>query len=114
MGLALKAAAIVACFPSIVSAEQGPWTDREICRAAAKTYFFLDSKPDDSVDEGSWFGFRSAAGNVYSCRIEGVIAAFSWLNNSGEAMESRSSSFLIDGDQLQVQTDMSQEAFTME
>ena len=53
------------------SADSGIWPDREVCRAAVKTYFFLRTNPADAVDSGGYFGFRSAAGNVYTCRIAG-------------------------------------------
>ena len=98
--------------PIIGSADSGFWTDREICRAAVKTYFFLDTKPTDTADSGEFFGFRSASGNVYTCRIEGTRTEFRWLNASGETMNSNSTSFRVLDDVLTIQTDMKEERFS--
>ena len=76
------------------------WTDREICRAAVKTYFSLEDMPVDSEDNGDFMGFESAAGYIYTCRIEGNIAILKWINGTGDAMSSRKTSFKRDGNTL--------------
>ena len=96
------------------SADSGMWADREICRAAVKTYFFLRTKPEDAVDSGEYFGFRSAAGNVYTCRIAGQRAEFRWVNSRGKMMKSDSTRFRMSADTLIVQTDMKTETFVRE
>ena len=110
----LIATALIALVPSALLAEAGYWTDREICRAATKTYFFTSSRPADAPDQGDRLGFISDSGNIYTCRIEGTSVAFYWVNDSGETMESSSSSFSIVGDQLHVRTDMMEEIFEVE
>ena len=95
-------------------ADSGVWTNREICRAAAKTYFFLDAKPTDTADSGEYFGFVSASGYVYTCRIEGTQAEFRWLNASGQSMTSKSTRFDVRDGLLTVYTDLKQERFSME
>jgi hypothetical protein len=114
MKLFLAAAALTVSLSSAAVADDGAWTDREICRAATKTYFFLSSKPLDALDRGAGFYFRSAAGNIYSCRVEGAAAIFFWMNKSGEQMESRSTTFSVDGSRLNVKTDIMDEAFVAE
>ena len=96
------------------SADSGMWADREICRAAVKTYFFLRTKPADAVDSGEYFGFRSAAGNVYTCRIAGQRAEIRWVNSSGKMMKSDSTRFRVSAGTLIVQTDMKEETFVRE
>ncbi len=96
------------------SADSGTWTDREICRAAAKTYFFLRTRPADAVDGDGFFGFRSERGNVYTCRIAGQRAEFRWVNSSGRRMKSDSTRFRVSDDLLIVQTDMKKETFGRE
>ena len=98
--------------PIAVSADSDFWTDREICRAAAKTYFFLDTKPTDTTDSGQYFGFRSASGNLYTCRIQGERVEFRWLNKSGGTMNSNSTMFRVQGNVLTIQTDMKEEVFS--
>ena len=93
------------------SADSGIWTDREICRAAVKTYFFLRQKPADTADNGDYLGFRSAAGNTYTCRIAGRRAEFRWVNSSGERMNSGSTRFRVSAGTLIVETDMKKETF---
>lgn len=96
------------------SADSGMSADREICRAAVKTYFFLRTKPANAVDSGEYFGFRSAAGNVYTCRIAGQRAEFRWVNSSGKMMKSDSTRFRVSAGTLIVQTDMKKETFVRE
>ncbi len=86
--------------------ENSGWSDREICRAAVKTYFFLDTLPEDASGGGGRFGFRSAAGNLYACRIEGPVAVFDWVNKSGETMQSRSTTFAVSGPRLRIDSDL--------
>ena len=88
--------------------------DREICRAAVKTYFFLGKKPADAGDSGEYFGFSSAAGNTYTCRIAGRRAEFRWVNTSGERMKSNSTRFRVSDGTLIVETDMKKETFEKE
>ena len=111
--LALFVVVQAAVLPSGASAESEVWTDREICRAALKTYFFLDAKPSDTSDIGQFFGFISASGNVYTCRLEGARAEFRWLNDSGQTITSKSTTFHVLGNKLTVQTDMKDELFLM-
>ncbi len=87
------------------------WSDREICRAAAKTYFFLSELPNDAPDIGAYMGFVSAKGNFYSCQIDGGVVDFAWVNKSGENMRSRSTSFTVTDGTLTVKTDMVTETF---
>ena len=96
------------------SADSGMWADREICRAAVKTYFFLRMKPADAVDSGKYFGLRSAAGKVYTCRIAGQRAEIRWVNSSGNLMKSDSTKFRVSAGTLIVQTDMKNETFARE
>ena len=96
------------------SADSGMWPDREICRAALKTYFFLRTKPANALDSGEYFGFRSTAGNIYTCRVAGQRAEFRWVNASGESMESDSTRFRVSAGTLIVQTDMMKETFGKE
>lgn len=105
---------LLVILPSALVAEGEPWTDREICHAATKTCFFLDTKPDDAPDKGDRFGFRSRSGNTYTCQIEGETAAFYWVNKSGQDMESKSTNFSVNGDLLHIKTDMLEEDFTLE
>ena len=98
--------------PIAASADSGFWTDREICRAAVKTYFFLDIKPTDTVNSGQFFGFRDVSGNVYTCRVEGTRAALRWLNASVETMNSNSTMFRVLDNMLTIHTDMKEENFS--
>lgn len=111
-------AILVAVHATVMSvaalADSGGWTNREICRAAAKTYFFLDAKPTDTADSGEFFGFVSASGWVYTCRIEGTQAEFRWLNASGQSMTSKSTRFDVRDGLLTVYTDLKEERFSTE
>ena len=109
----LVAAHAVLC-PIAASADSGYWTDREICRAAVKTYFFLGIKPADAPDNGEFLGFRSASGNVHTCRVAGTRTQFRWLNASGETMHSNPTTFRLEGDTLTIRTDMKEERFPAE
>ena len=106
----LVAAHAVLC-PIAASADGAYWTDREICRAAVKTYFFLGIKPADAPDKGEFLGFRSASGNVYTCRGAGTRTQYHWVNASGETMNSSSTMFRLEGDTLTIRTDMTEERF---
>ena len=112
--LAILVAVHAIVTPIAASADSGVWTNREICRAAVKTYFFLDAKPTDTADSGQFFGFLSASGNVYTCRIEGTQAEFRWLNASGQTMASKSTTFHVRDGMLTVYTDMTEERFSTE
>jgi len=104
----------IACLlglPLALPATAADWSPREICRAATKTYFFLDALPGDAADSGDRFGFRSAAGYIYTCRLDGNIAAFYWRNSSGQPMESRSTTFALAAGRLIVTTDLGTETF---
>lgn len=92
----------------------GTWSDREICRAATKTYFFLSEAPADATDAGRYMGYVSAKGNTYTCRVDGNVADFAWINKSGENMRSRTTTFAIAGPRLTVKTDMMTEVFKAE
>ena len=104
--LAILGAVHASVTPIAASSDSGVWTNREICRAAVKTYFFLDAKPTDTADSGQYFGFLSASGNVYTCRIEDTRAEFRWLNASGQTMTSKSTRFHVRAGMLTVYTDM--------
>ena len=108
--LLISAAALL---PISASADNGVWTEREICRAALKTYFFLRSKPADTEDRGGFHGFRSASGYVYTCRIDGTRIEFQWVNASGTTKKSNSTTFRVSDDILFVQTDMKEERFLL-
>ena len=109
-------AAVVAAYAGApvftASADSGIWPDREICRAAVETYFFLRKNPADAVDSGEYFGFSSAEGNVYTCRIAGQRVEIRWVNSSGKRMKSDSTRFRVSAGALVVQTDMKKETFT--
>ena len=92
-------------------AEVWEWSEREICRAAAKTYFFLDKMPADAPDSGDYFGFLSTKGNVYTCLIRGDEAHFRWINKSGDVMTSQSTKYVVTSKSLVVTTDMKVERF---
>ncbi len=78
------------------------WPDREICRAAVNTYFTLEEMPVDSEDNGDFMGFESAAGYIYTCRLEDNIAILKWVNAMNYAMTSRATSFELNGNTLVV------------
>ena len=109
--LVILIAANIVALASSASGDNGAWSDREICRAAVKTYFFLGRKPTDTADNGEYFGFSSAAGNTYTCRIAGQRAEFRWVNSSGETMKSDSTRFRVSDGTLVVETDMKKERF---
>ncbi len=88
------------------------WPDREICRAATKTYFWLKYLPSDAPDQGNYMGFRSAKQNYYTCRVDVDVADFKWINKSSEKMRSRSTEIEIDGSNLTIKSDMKTESFT--
>lgn len=88
------------------------WSDREICRAAVKTYFFLSILPTDAQSVEGYDGFRSQAGNLYGCAVSGDVTAFRWVNDSGSNMSSRSTRFTLSGSRLTVISDMQREVFT--
>ncbi len=88
--------------PQVSLAGQTPWTEREICRAAVNTYFSLEEMPVDSEDNGDFMGFKSAAGYIYTCRLEDNIAILKWVNATGDAMSSRKTSFKLNGNTLVV------------
>ena len=96
------------------SADRGFWTNREICRAAVKTYFFLATRPADATGGDGYMGFRSASGNVYTCRLAGTRTKFRWVNASGEPMSSSSTTFRLAEDTLTIRTDMQEERFRAE
>ena len=110
--LALLVAVHATVTPIAAFADSGVWTNREICRAAVKTYFFLDAKPTDTADNGQFLGFLSASGNIYTCRIEGTKAEFRWLNASGQTMTSKSTRFHVRDGMLTVYTNMMEERFS--
>ncbi|WP_298568016.1 hypothetical protein [uncultured Aliiroseovarius sp.] len=87
------------------------WTDREICRAATKTYFWLSDLPADAPDQGDFMGFVSEKKNLYTCRVDGDVAEFKWVNKSSEKMHSRSTKVEISGPSLIVKSDIKTESF---
>ncbi len=105
----LAAAISLAALPAL--ADTDSWAGRDICRAAVKTYFFLGEPPADATDQGEYFGFVSAAGNVYTCRLAGDRAVFRWLTKSGEPMRSELTRFRVSDGVLVIKTDMSTETF---
>lgn len=110
--LAILVAVHTAALPNFASADSGTWADREICRAAVKTYFFLGAMPADTSDSGKYFGFLGKSGNVYMCRIAGARTEFRWMNSSGNTMTSKSTKFHVRDGILTVQTDMKKERFS--
>jgi hypothetical protein len=88
------------------------WSEREICRAATKTYFWLSDLPSDALDSGGYMGFASAEQNYYTCRVEGNVADLAWINRSAEDMRSRSTTFSIIGNALTVKSNMNTERFS--
>ncbi|MDE0373253.1 MAG: hypothetical protein OXI73_12030 [Rhodospirillales bacterium] len=114
IAFALVVAAHAGAPSSTASADSGIWSDREICRAAVKTYFFLPTKPANAVDSGEHFGFRSTAGNVYTCRVAGQRAEFRWVDASGRRMKSASTTFRVSAGTLIVQTETTIETFGKE
>ena len=92
-------------------ADTGSWTERDICRAAVKTYFFLGKLPADAADQGEHFGFASAAGNVYTCRLAGERAVLQWRTKGGQPRHSEVTSFHVSDDVLVIKTDMSTKTF---
>ena len=100
---------MLGALPAVAGA--GPWMERDICRAAVKTYFFLAKMPADAPDQGEYFGFVSAKGNVYTCRISGERAVFRWLTKSGEPMGSEVARFWVSDGVLVIKTDMSTKKF---
>ena len=97
--------------PIGAAADSGFWTNQEICRAATKTYFFLRDKPADAKDSDGFFGFRSEAGYIYTCRISGTRIEFRWVDASGATMRSDATTFRVSDDILFVHTDMKEEGF---
>jgi hypothetical protein len=87
------------------------WSDREICRAAAKTYFWLSDLPSDAPDQNDYMGFRSAAQNYYTCRIDGNNVDFVWKNDASVDMRSQNTKFIVRGNELTVTTDLAAETF---
>ncbi len=105
----IAAAVSLAALPAL--ADTDSWDDRDICRAAVKTYFFLKEPPADAADQEGYFGFVSAKGNVYTCRLAGERAVFRWLTKSGEPMRSEVTRFRVSGSVLVITTDMSTKTF---
>ena len=79
-----------------------------------KTYFFLATRPADATGGDGYMGFRSASGNVYTCRLAGTRTKFRWVNASGEPMSSSSTTFRLAEDTLTIRTDMQEERFRAE
>ncbi|MCY4547538.1 MAG: hypothetical protein OXC28_04145 [Defluviicoccus sp.] len=92
-------------------ADTSSWTERDICRAAVKTYFFLSEPPADADDQAGYFGFVSAAGNVYTCRLSEGRAVFRWMTKGGEPMRSELTRFRLSHGVLVIRTEMSTETF---
>ncbi|MFG6565941.1 hypothetical protein ACGYLI_17130 [Sulfitobacter sp. 1A13421] len=88
------------------------WNDREICRAAAKVYFFTKGLPADAKDQDGYFGLQGSGGVVYGCRIDGNKTSFHWVNKDGTTMKSNSTTFEVNGGSLTVKTDLLTESFT--
>ena len=105
----IAGAIVLAALPAL--ADMGSWTERDICRAAVKTYFFLKELPADAADQAEYLGFTSAAGNVYTCRLSGERAVFRWLTKGGKPMRSRLTRFHVSHGVLVIKTDMSSETF---
>ena len=105
----IAAAVSMATLPAL--ADTVSWDDRDICRAAVKTYFFLEKPPADVAGQGGYFGFVSAKGNVYACRLAGERAVFQWLTRNGEPMRSEVTRFRVSGGVLVIKTDMSTKTF---
>lgn len=88
------------------------WTDREICRAATKTYFWLRDLPKDATDQGQYMGFMSADRHYFTCRVDGQIADLRWSDQSSAPMRSRSTRVEIEKGRLTVRSDRKTERFT--
>ena len=101
--------ALLAALPALADADH--WAERDICRAAVKTYFFLGTMPADAADQGEYFGFVSAKGNVYTCQVAGDRAVFAWLTKSDELMRSEVTRFRVSDGVLTIKTDMSTKTF---
>ena len=93
---------------------QEKWSDREICRAATKTYFWLNELPTDAPDNPDYMGFRSNNANYYTCRVVGRAIHFVWLNQSAESMQSQSTKFELDEGRLTIISDIKTEKFIRE
>ena len=100
---------MLAVLPAL--ADTGSWAKRDICRAAVKTYFFLSKLPSDVADQGEYFGFTSAAGNVYTCRLVEDRAMFRWLTKGSQPMQSDVTRFRVSDGVLIIETDMSTRTF---
>jgi len=104
--------AIAIFFSATESTAGETWSDRDICRAATKTYFWLSELPSDAPNQGQYMGFRSAKQNYYTCRVDDRVADFRWLNKSSESMKSRSTKIVVSDGTLTVISDMKTERFT--
>ena len=102
-------AATLACVAAPANAD---WDDREICRAAAKVYFFANDMPADAEDRDGFFGVQGSGGVVYSCRISGDQTNLRWVNREGATMTSNSTTFTVNGSRLTVKTDIVTESFS--
>ncbi len=104
--------AIAIAFTATQSFASEGWSDREICRAATKTYFWLSELPSDAPDQEVYMGFWSAKQNYYTCRIDGDVVDFRWVNKSSEKMRSQSTKIEFSRNKLTVISDMKTESFT--
>ena len=111
MSILLTLVVVIAFALPIAASDRGFWTDREVCRAAIKTYFFLDAKPADAPVSGEFAEFRSASGNLYGCRIRRARAELRWVSASGETMTSNSTMFHVLDNELTIQTDTKTQRF---
>lgn len=109
----LTAPSLVLLATSVISgsAYASGWNDQAICRAAAKTYFFLNALPAEGPIKDDRYGLVSSSGNLYFCKVNSGTVEFYWKNKSGESMTSKSTKYSLSGDNLTVTTDMMNETF---
>lgn len=88
------------------------WNNREICRVAAKVYFFTSGMPNDARDSDGYFGLQGSDGIIYGCRIDGDQTSFRWVNSDGTTMTSNVTTFAVNDGLLTVKTDLMTESFT--
>lgn len=87
------------------------WSEREICRAAIKTFFLLPELPTDdaAADFRDHMGFQGRNGIVtrqYACRVQEDRVAIRWFKENGDRKRDANTRWAREGDALVIRTQM--------
>lgn len=110
-----KFLASIICLTCSTAATAAPpsWSEIDICRAVAASYFSLSTVPRYLREEGSAHALSADDNRVYLCSINDDAATLFWREN-GTFAQSRALQFVARGSDLIVSTDYGTEGYVLD